>query len=482
MTSEDKKLYIYALIGVILMFSGWFIPPIAPITEVGMQLTGVFIGLVWLWSTCGMLWPSILGIAAMIMSDYGTMSSILAASMGTYNVWVTLLMMGIFGVIEYHGVNNYIVRWVLTRKVINGRPWTFTFVYLFTVFALSVFSSPFAIIFMFLPLTYKLAEDVGYQKDSMYIRLLTIGVVISAAASAAILPFKGWILQIGGIWQGMSGEFPFTYGQHLGVILPISVLYLIGYVLVMRFVFRVDVSLLKNISIDYFNATPLPPMNWLQKFLLCSILGIVMILFLPTILPATWGITKVLNKLGVGGITLVIFAILCCIRYDGKSIVDFKYICSEKISWDLGFLLGCVMAISSALTADVTGVKPFLSALLNPIFGGLSPIFIFLVMMLVCLVLTNLANNGVIAFLLLSIVYITIVPMQDVTNVGFFVTMLAFISQVAFLIPGSSLYGALLHGNELLQAGLIYKVTICLCVVSAVLFLIVGWPLSLLLY
>ena len=480
MQKVDRNQYIHTIIGVVLMFSGWFIPPAAPITEVGMQLVGIFAGLVYLWSTSGMLWPSILGIAAMIISDYGTMTSVLAASFGNYSVWTSVLMMAVFGVVEQFGVNDYIVRWILTRKIINGRPWMFTFIWLLTVFVLSVVCSPFAMIFMFWALTYKLAEDLGYKKGDSYISMLLFGVVIAGAMSAPILPFKAWILQIGGIWQSMSGIAPFSYGQHLALILPIALLYLIGYVLIMRFVFKANVEPLAKISADYFNQSPLAPMDGLQKFLLISIPGIILVLFLPSVLPAAWGLTRVLNKLGVAGITLIIFCIFCCVRKDGKSIVDMKYLAGQKIAWDLAFLLACVMAISSALTADETGVKPFLSGLLNPSFGGMSPFVLFAVLLAVCMILTNFANNGVIALMLLSITYITTSTM-DIPNIGYFVTMLAFASQVAFLIPGSSIYGALLHGNEWLEAKFVYKMTIAVVALVYVLFLL-GWPLSLLLY
>lgn len=57
MTKVDKKETIYGIIGIILMFSGWFISPVEPITEVGMQLLGIFAGLVWLWTFNGMLCP-----------------------------------------------------------------------------------------------------------------------------------------------------------------------------------------------------------------------------------------------------------------------------------------------------------------------------------------------------------------------------------------------------------------------------------------
>lgn len=480
MQKVDRNQYIHTVIGVILMFCGWVIPPVEPITEVGMQLVGIFLGLVYLWTTSGMLWPSLLGIAAIIISDYGTMNSVLAASFGNFSVWSAVLMMAIFGLIEQYGVNDYIVRWILTRKIINGRPWIFTFIWFLTVFILSVVCSAFPMIFMFWGLTYKLAEDLGYQKGDSYISCLLFGIIMAAAISSPILPFKSWILQISGIWQSMSDTMPFTYTQHLVLALLIALLFLAGYVLLMRFVFKTNVEPLAKLNTEYFNQSPLAPMNSLQKFLLVSIPCIILVLFLPNILPATWGITKVLNKLGVVGISLIVFVIFCCVRQEGKSIVDMKFLAGNKIAWDLAFLLACVMAISSALTADVTGVKPFLAGILNPIFGSMSPFILFAVLLAICLILTNFANNGVIALLLLSITYITTVTM-NITNIGYFVTMLAFASQTAFLIPGSSLYGALLHGNEWLEAKFIYKATLCVAILIFVIFL-VCWPLSLMLY
>ncbi len=481
MQKADVKQYVYAIIGIVLMFCGWFIPAREPITEVGMQIIGIFIGLVWLWSTSGMLWPSFLGIAALIVSDYGTMNSVLAASIGNYNVITCILMMAIFGLIEQYGVNDYIIRWILTRRIINGRPWLFTFIYLFAALLLSVVCSPFATLFLFWALTYKLAEDLGYKKGDSYISLLIFGIAFCAALSAPVLPFKAWILQIAGIWQGLSGVMPFSYAQHLGVIGPLVLLMLLAYVLLMCFVFRADVEKLAGINADYFNSNPLPSMNGLQKGLLIFIPVFILLLFLPSVLPANWSITIVLNKLGVPGLSMIAFVAFCIVRVDGNSIVDLKYLAGNKVSWDLPVLLACVMAVSAALTDDMTGVKPFMQSLLNPILGGMSPFVLFAVVAIVCIILTNLANNGVVALLLLSIVYITLANM-NIPNIGYFVSTLACLSQVAFLIPGSSLYGALLHGNEWLSAGFIYKLAISVAVVALVTFIAIGWPLSLLLY
>lgn len=410
------------------MFCVWFLPAVEPITEVGKQIIGIFVGL-----------------------------------------------------IEQYGVNDYIIRYILTRKIINGRPWIFTFVFLFTALLLSILCSPFATLFLFWALIYKLAEDLGYEKGDTYIGLLLFGVALCAALSAPVLPFKAWILQISGIWQGLSGSIPFSYGQHLGIIVPLVLLMLVVYILLMRFFFRANVEKISMIDAEYVNKNPLPAMTRLQKGLLIFIPVFILVLFLPSVLSSSWEITNILNKLGVPGLSMVAFVVFCIVRIEGRSIVNLKYLAGEKISWDLPVLLACVMAVSTALTDDMTGVKPFLHAFLNPVFGGMQPFLLYIVVAAVCVILTNLANNGVVALLLLSTVYITLSD-TNISNIGFFVSTLACLSQVAFLIPGSSLYGALLHGNEWLSTGFVYKLAVIVAAVALLLFVVVGWPLSLVVY
>lgn len=480
MQRVDKKQCVHSVIGLVIMFCGWFIPPVAPVTEVGMQLAGIFCGLVYLWSTVGMLWPSLLGIVAMLISDYADTNTILAAAFAHFGVWTSVFMMAVFGVVEHYGVTAYITRYVLTRKVINGRPWVFTFVWFFAIWLLSILNIGVAVIFMFWSLTYKLAEDLGYRKGDAYINMMLFGTVIVNSLGGGYLPFMPWVVQISGIWQSMNGVVPFTYGQHLIMATFISILTMLGYTILMRFVFKVDVTPLKKIDAHYFDHDPLPPMNWLQKFLLAYIVLIIAVMFIPSLLPIEWTITRILQKMGTIGISMVIFAVLCMIRQDGKSIINFQMLAGSKIIWDLVFLLCCVMAISSALTADVTGVKPFLSGILAHIFNGMSGIVFFAVLLAVCLVLTNFANNAVIALLLLSITSIMVASM-DLPNVGYVVTMLAFGSQIAYLIPGSSIYGAVAHGCDWLEPKFIYKMTV-IVVAMVYVFFMLGWPLSLLIY
>lgn len=53
--------YVHTVIGLAIIVIFWLLPPIEPITPIGMRCVGAFLGMVYLWSMCGTLWPSIVG-------------------------------------------------------------------------------------------------------------------------------------------------------------------------------------------------------------------------------------------------------------------------------------------------------------------------------------------------------------------------------------------------------------------------------------
>ena len=57
--SKDMKTYIHSIIGIIIMFGFGYLPAPEPITPMGMQVLGIFIGLIYLWCLVDLLWPSV---------------------------------------------------------------------------------------------------------------------------------------------------------------------------------------------------------------------------------------------------------------------------------------------------------------------------------------------------------------------------------------------------------------------------------------
>ncbi|ONI41919.1 hypothetical protein AN396_02660 [Candidatus Epulonipiscium fishelsonii] len=59
---KEKNVTLHTIIGLCIMIFGGFIPPIYEMTEIGMQVIGIFLGTLYLWSTVEILWPSLASI------------------------------------------------------------------------------------------------------------------------------------------------------------------------------------------------------------------------------------------------------------------------------------------------------------------------------------------------------------------------------------------------------------------------------------
>lgn len=165
--SESKSntmYYIHCAIGCILMFLFRFLPAPAPITSLGMQMIGIFIGLIYMWSFVDTLWPSVMGLFALCLSDYGTTTSIIASSFGNSTSALMLLFLALVAVIEECDLAGYLSNRFLSIKKFAGRPWLFTLCWLIVVAAMSSCCNMFLIAFTFWAVFYKICDQTGIQK------------------------------------------------------------------------------------------------------------------------------------------------------------------------------------------------------------------------------------------------------------------------------------------------------------------------------
>ena len=106
MSEAKKKLNLYPIhlvvgFGIIALF--WLMPPIGSITPLGMRCVGAFLGMVYLWSACDTLWPSLVGLFMLGISGYGGeggFNGLWMNAVGNYTVLLTLFAMVLFGAME----------------------------------------------------------------------------------------------------------------------------------------------------------------------------------------------------------------------------------------------------------------------------------------------------------------------------------------------------------------------------------------------
>lgn len=485
MKTKSMKSYIHYVIGLMIIFGFRLIPVgvLPNVTEVGLEVMGVFIGTIYLWSTIDPIVASLTSIFMLAFSNFDTCSNVLATCFGN----ATLIQM-FFLTIFMGGLTNrkftiYIARWIMTRKLIEGRPWIFTFVMLFGAYVMSVFIGCFAPIFLFWPVLYGVFEEVGYKKHDTYPKLMIMGIVLAALIGFPVPPYMSNGLALLGNYRGLLQNFPTLLGMEGVMISDASYFiacFIMGFILivatvfVMKFIFRPNVEPMKNITIEMLEKNPLPPMNKSQK-----VYGIFLVIFiaamlLPSLLP-TLPVLSFLNKNSIA-VPMVLSAILCLIQFDDGPVLKLGEVMGKDFAWPTYFLIASAILIGGVLTNESTGITAFLNTVLSPIFNGMTGFVFTIVLLLMATVLTNICNSLVIGMILQP------VALTYCTNAGVnpapIITLLIFtVLLTAACTPAASPFSAMMFGNkEYLTSGDVYKYSIIFVVVELIIIVVVGIP------
>ena len=472
------KTYIFSLVGIGIMFGFGTLAPIEPITPQGMKVLGIFLGVIFLWSFVDILWSSLLGIVALVMVGFAPLPRVMHMSFGDVVPCLILFAMILFGAIQHAGVTRYISRFFLTRKIINGRPTVFSFVFIYTTYILAALSANIlpALLFMW-AILYEILKELGYKKGDKYTAIMVIGTLFGGILGQAAKPFTGSALMIMGAYEKVAGaNIDYLRYMSFGVLLcTIGVLL---YALLIKFVFRPDMSKVAGISIEHFKRDPLPPMSGLQKLMMAVLFGFFILILAPSVLPKSIPVVAVLAKIGPLGIAILFVAALCLLRVGGRPALNIKEIGGKYIVWDVYFLVAMAMAVSSAMTAPGMGITDFLSQKLSPVLGGHSYVVFLALAVIFGVCITQFANNGVMGVLLMPVLKI----FTEETGGDFeaTATLLTFALHIAILTPAASPYAALIYGNkEWVSGGEIFKYGIVLVLLAMLLYTVFGIPAAL---
>lgn len=481
MSGKDLWYYVASAIGVVITFGFGLLPPIDPITPMGMKVLGIFLGMIFLWSFVSILWPSLLGIVALIISGYAPLRQVLHMSFGDTVPTLVLFAMVLFGAIQHAGVTRYISRWFLTRKIINGKPVMFSFVFMYSTYVLAALSANIlpALLFMW-AILYSVLDDVGYKKGDKYTAIMVIGTMFGAISGQAAKPFTGSALMIAGAFE-KAGQTQLNYLQYMLFGFIMASLGIILYSLLIKFVFKPDMSKIEDINIERFQQEKLPPMDVRQKIMMAALFGYLIMVLLPSILPKTVPGIGLLAKIGPLGVVILFVVALSLFKLENKPILEFKEIAGRYVIWDVYFLVCMAMAISSAMTAGTTGITEFLKSTLNPILGGHSFYMFAVILVIFGTSITQFANNGVMGVLLMPV--IKVFSEQAGGSFEAAAVLSIFAMHIAILTPAASPYAAILYGNkDWVSQNEVLKYGLTICALTILLYSVVGIPVMNMIY
>ena len=378
------------------------------------------------------------------------------------------------GAITEEGICTYISRWFITRKINNGRPWVFSAMLLLGVYLLSVLTAPSPTIFIFWPILYSLFASLGYQEGDRYASLMLVSVVMAASYGFATTPFKGALPGLLGNYAKITGE-PIAYLPYMATAVIISLVSLAALLLLMRYVLKPDVARLRQIDVSLFDQTPLPPMNLRQKALSFTLAFFIIWVLAPSLLPN--GPVQQLLSDTQNAIPVFIIAVCCLIHIGGEPLVAFKKITSKYMIWPVILIVGSALTIGNALTDESTGITLLLKNALTPVFEGQSSLTFTILVVVIACILTNVCNNMVVGMLLIPIICVFSQQMgiasASITSLSMYMVCIAVVT------PAASTTSAILHGNtRWLKTSEVYKYGILMTLVSLIIALAVGLPIS----
>lgn len=443
---SNKMYYLHSAIGILITVAFFLMDPIRPITPVGMKVLGIFLSMIYLWSFVELLWPSLLGILMLGVSGYAPMPRVLMLAFGDVVPVLVLFATILFGAIQHHGIARYISRWFLTRKIINGRPNVFNFVFMYATYVLAALSANIlpALLFMW-SILYGVLEDVGYKKGDRYTAVMVIGTMVAATAGQAAKPFTGSALMIVAAYEKVA-KTQLDYLPYMLFGFVMASFTVVIYTLLIKYVFKPDMSRIADISIERFEREKLPPMDLQKKIYFAALFGYLALVLLPSILPKTIPFIAFLNRMGAWGIVIAFVVALCLFKVNGQPIMNFKEIASKYVIWDVYFLVAMAIVISDALTENSTGIKPFLTQTLDPLLGNRTPYELTAIFTLIGIVITQVANNAVMGVLFMPVVQAFAV--QNGSNSMAIATVMIFALHVAIVTPAASPYAAVLFANK----------------------------------
>ena len=461
MESSNKKTakyYIFSAIGIAIMLFFGYLPPFGTVTELGMKVLGIFIGAIWCFSTVGCFWPALLALILFGTSGLyeGGVTATFAAAFGS-DTWLFVLFVLTFAaMINNSGASKVIANNMASWKFTKGKPYAVSWVLLTITYVVGALISVTPGIVITWAILYVMCEGYGYKPHDKYPTLMVIAITFAALMGQAALPFKAApIMYMNALTKATEGAVTVSYAQFALVAIPMTYLAGISPLLAMKFIFRPDVSLIKNS--DFVFTSDETKFNSEQKIFMLFLAAFFVLLFLPGIFTKAGGFIAWLKTIGNTAICVLLLIIAGFVmKNNGTSFVNLAKTFKDGIPWETMMILAFAVVATSAMTNANCGIKDQIAAWLTPLFGegtGMG-LFIFLVILLSA-VITNFIGNLIVGLMFVPII------VAFATSAGIsqnLVVAIAVTTNMSLFLPSASPLAALLHSNtEWCSSNDIYK-------------------------
>ena len=310
-TSKSKM--IQTVIALLIMFvAGFIIPTWGPVTRMGVQYLCIMVGWIYLSIvTGGLLLSSVIALTACVIPGYYTAASIVTTTLGNS---ITLLMIFIFIMVyifQKTKTGEFLVRWLLSRKVVNGRPYLFTAFFFLAIIVIGAVIGSFGIILLAIAILSAVSEVTGMSIKDDWFRFLLLSTVALSGTTEVLFPFKPYSVLYMSIFDAQLNTIGTACDGNTWLITAIimaalSFVFLMGFVICLLCLIHVDGEPIAEIGDVFKNGT-----NWQIIFAVGSVIAIGGAMAADVCGVATW-LLSIFQGI-FGGMSIVTVVIIVCV-------------------------------------------------------------------------------------------------------------------------------------------------------------------------
>ena len=453
MTLQKKKTVsvsyiIRVIIAVALMFGFGLLPPIPGLEKLGMQILGIFLGLIFSWICIGFTWPSLLAVLALYTSGYTTIPAAIASGFGADLTIFVMLILIYTRFLFKTGLCDRLSYWILSRKFATRSPWLLITAIFIVAWLLSALSYVYPAIYLCWEIFYKISDDLGYEKKDKFVQTMVFGIGLAAMAGYVALPTKAIQIAIMGALSTVTeGAMAISFGHYILFMVPISLLCIAVWMVIMKFMPKPDDSKVAKIDKDYFATHRDEKFNKKEKIAFASVILLIILLCLPSVLPQGTTIYSFFNGLGMNGCLFIVLVLLLVGTYEGKPIMNFDEVAnSGGMNWNVILMFAGLNPIIAAVKDESVGIVNLVTKTLNPVLEAMGPTAFIIFSLVITYVLTqffaNLTVSGVLCPIILTL------GMSLGVNIYMLALLMCFTANWAMLTPAGSATMGTIFANE----------------------------------
>ncbi|SHN53269.1 SLC13 family permease [Desulfitobacterium chlororespirans] len=438
------KYYVHIAVFAFLLFGfSIVVPPIEPITAMGMKILGVFLGTVYAWLFIDVLWPSLISMVVLGFTGYAKIGRIFAEGFGS-DIFLTLFFIFIFAAyLEETGINRYFATWLITRKFVVGKPWRLIAMIFVAAYLIATVMGVYAAILVLWTIVYNIAETVGLKRKDRLLGFILVGIANVVMLGWGVFPFTPFPLQ-GLTLLAKSTGVDVNLGVYLLYMIPISVITLVAYLLGGKYIFKLDTKALENC--DYTLNLKIEPLTKEQRIAILFTIVFVLALFAPQVVPKSTAVGAFLAQLPNPAIISIILVVICLIKNkSNEHLTSFQRLATSGSNWRILILMACTVPLGNALEIKEAGLMQALTNSLAPILSNLSPFVFYALSFLIAIVITQFVHNVVLLTIMtpiLTTLAVSIGANPVIVTMGLILAIMA-----AIATPGASSRAALVFGN-----------------------------------